>query len=141
MSLTVDRIKQQMLANAREITRLNTRIHETFANRDKSQQSQAEWKNACTEFHGSYGELAFPGGYDGAIERILLGEAAALEAALCFLECRPYFFRSGYMYKEILLKTKRAPLNEEQAERLKVVLQRQADWRARKQILNVRPDR
>ena len=25
-----------------------------------------------------------------------------VEAAICFLECRPYFFRSGYMFKDIL---------------------------------------
>jgi hypothetical protein len=136
MTSPSDHVKQQMLANAREITRLNTRIHETFASRNKSAQSRELWTAACAEFHCRYDELAFPGGYGGAIERILAGDSEAVEAALCFCECRPYFFRSGYMYKELLRKTKRAPMTESQAERFKVVLQCQAEWRARKQVAN-----
>jgi len=51
---------------------------------------------------------------------------------MCFLELRPYFFRSGYMYKELLRKIKRAPLSPDQERRLRLVLERQAAWRAQR---------
>lgn len=136
MSPTSHHVKQQMLANAKEILRLSARIHETFANRSKGAQSREAWSAACAEFHGRYDELAFPGGYDDAIKRILAGDSVAIDSALCFLECRPYFFRSGYMYKELLRKAKRATMNEIQTGRFRVILQRQAEWHARKQVAN-----
>ena len=112
-----------------EITRLNARIHETVRFRDASPRQRDEWKSACAEFHSRYDALAFPGGYAGAVDRILAGDPYSVEAALCFLEVRPYFFRSGYMFKELMRKVKRAPLSSEQAERLQGVVQRQALWR------------
>ena len=127
-----ERLKQLILGNGAEITRLYARIDETLGRRSSSPQGRDEWRTACAQFHERYGELAFPGGYDGAAARILGGDPMAMEAAICFLECRPYFFRSGYMYKELLRKAKRAPLSPEQSERLQVVIQRVAEWRARK---------
>ncbi|MFP5382346.1 MAG: hypothetical protein ACLGG4_08780, partial [Gammaproteobacteria bacterium] len=79
-----------------------------------------------------YDELSFPGGYSTAFERIFSGDVEAIETALCFLECRPYFFRSGYMWKEISRKLKRAPLSEQQAERLEIVMNKYNAWRASK---------
>ena len=55
------------------------------------------------------GTLAFSTASWRAIHRI--------EIALCFLEVRPYFFRSGYHWKTILQKCKRAPISGEQSER------------------------
>jgi hypothetical protein len=127
-----ERLKQVILENGAEITRLRTRIDETLGRRSSSPQGRDEWKTACAQFHERYSELAFPGGYDGAAARILAGNPTAMEAAVCFLECRPYFFRSGYMYKELLRKAKQAPLSPEQSERLQVVIQRVAEWRTGK---------
>jgi len=55
-------------------------------------------------FPGVPAPARFPLGYQGggASRRILYGDPEAMEAAICFLEVRPYFFRSGYMYKDIL---------------------------------------
>jgi hypothetical protein len=127
-----ERLKQVILENGAEITRLRTRIDETLGRRSSSPQGRDEWKTACAQFHERYSELALPGGYDGAAARILAGNPTAMEAAVCFLECRPYFFRSGYMYKELLRKAKQAPLSPEQSERLQVVIQRVAEWRTGK---------
>jgi hypothetical protein len=73
--------------------------------------------------------LAFPGGYEGALDRIVSGDPETMEAAICFLECRPYFFRSGYMFKDILRKCKRAPLSPEQTSRLQTIEGKLAEWR------------
>jgi hypothetical protein len=125
-----ERLKRLILENGAEITRLYARIDETLGRRSSSPRGRDEWKPACAQFHERYGELAFPGGYDGAATRILAGDPTAMEAAVCFLECRPYFLRSGYMYKELLRKAKQAPLSPEQSERLQVVVQRVSEWRA-----------
>ena len=100
--------------------------------RDKSEHKYKEWQRACEEFHSRYDSLAFPGGFEGAFERIIGGDNKAMEAALCFVECRPYFFRSGYMFKDILRKLKRAPLDVEQTMRLNQVLEAYARYQSSK---------
>ena len=125
-----DRLKQEILKNAAEIVRLHSRIHETFLDRAKNPAKRRQWKEACAEFHARYGHLAFPGGYRGALERISSGDPEAMEAAICFLECRPYFFRWGYMFKDILRRCRRAP--SEQAARLKRIEEKLLAWRESK---------
>ena len=130
--MDTDALKREILKNAREVTRLHRRVHETFEARGRNRASHDAWSAACAEFHSQYNKLAFPGGYEGAETRIVDGEPCSIEAALCFLELRPYFFRSGYMYKSLLRKMKRAVLTQEQLERLAVVLARAEEWRRRK---------
>lgn len=113
----------EILRNARRINELKSRIDVTVKFRGKSAEKRKEWEKACADFHRQYDALAFPGGYDGALQRILDGNPEAMEAAICFLEVRPYFFRSGYMFKDLLRKVKKAPLEEEQRERLGVVIE------------------
>lgn len=125
-----DRLKAHMMSNAQEIERLRARIDETVKVRDKGPKEKAAWEAACREFHARYNALAFPGGYADALDRVVSGDAAAIEAALCFLELRPRFFRSGYMYKDILRKTKRAQLSESQASRLAQVQEENEAYRA-----------
>lgn len=127
-----DEIKRRLLSNAAEISRLHGRIHETLRYRSVGPKQRGEWERACQEFHSRYDQLAFPGGYSSAFERMLVGDNKAIEAALCFLECRPYFFRSGYMWKEILRKIKRVPLSESQADRLRIIMKKHDEWRASK---------
>jgi hypothetical protein len=91
-------------------------------------------KKHVQSFHARYDGLAFPGGYQrgGALNRIAYGDPDAMEAAICFLEIRPYFFRSGYMFKDILRKCRRAPLSSDQAARLKTIEKGLLEWRERK---------
>ena len=76
--------------------------------------------------------LAFPGGEKNARDRIAAGDPEAIEFAICFLELRPYFFRSGYMFNAILRYANRAPLSAKQRARLTVVQDRRDEWRRRK---------
>ncbi len=130
--MTSDRIKSTMLANAKEITRLQTRVNETVSRRDAGERELKLWEEACFQFHARYDALAFPSGYGLALERIADNEKSALEEAICFLECRPYFFRSGYMYQQILRKIKHAKLSEAQAARLCLIVGKRAAWNASK---------
>src|SRR5215813_7968903 len=127
-----ERLKEKIRRNTEEIVRLHSRIHETLKRRGKSHEDRKEWENACAEFHSRYSGLAFPGGYAGALGRISAGDPETMEAAVCFLECRPYFFRSGYMFKDILRGCRKAPLSARQAARLEVIEEKLADWRRRK---------
>ncbi|HXN48718.1 MAG TPA: hypothetical protein VN893_18855 [Bryobacteraceae bacterium] len=119
-----------IIGNAAELNRLASRVHETFKRRDESEELRQEWSDACEEFHDRYGELWIPGGSDPHFyERVVAGDPAAVEAALCFLEARPYFFRSGYHWKKILQKCRRAPMSAEQAERFASLLEKYSEWR------------
>lgn len=114
---------EEITRNAEKIDQLKARIEETLKFRDKNEHKRKEWQTACAELHEQYDSLAFPGGLSGAFDRILEGDPEAMEAAICFLECRPFFFRSGYLFKDLLRKTNRAPLKRDQVERLKNVKQ------------------
>jgi hypothetical protein len=115
--------------NAVELQRLHKGIHETVKHRGESDEKRLEWQQACEEFHSRYDSLAFPGGATGAYERILAGDPATIDAALTFLEVRPFFFRSGYMWKNILQRCKRAPMSVEQAGRFAILLERYNGWK------------
>jgi len=98
-----------------------------------------EWSRACEEFHARYEELCIPGGWDsGFEERILAGDPATIEIALCFLEVRPYFFRSGYHWKTILQKCKRAPMSSEQSERFVSLLEKYTEWKKLRRLSSKR---
>ena len=138
----MDTVQLQALitTNAAEVARLHNRIHETFKHRDKTPDQKKRWELACAEFHARFDALAFPGGYSTARERIAAGDLEAIEAAVCFVELRPYFFRSGYMFKELLPKLKKANLSTDQTERLDRVLSAYAKWREERQG-SVRPNK
>lgn len=133
MKLTAsDRIKQTIIENAAEIVRLHTLTRQAFTQRNQSQEKWNEFYQAGSELSSRYNSLAFPRGLSGAYERIDSGDPDTVEEAICFLEVRPYFFRSGYMFKDILRKCKRAPLSPEQASRLETVKEKLAEWRRTK---------
>lgn len=125
-----DKLREQMIENAAEINRLHRRIHETYSVRSDGIDAHEEWSRACREFHERYSYLCMPGGWDsGFMDRLKAGEFHTVEAALCFLEVRPYFFRSGYIWKDLLRKCKRVPMNEEQASRFIALLERHSEWK------------
>lgn len=129
-----ERIRERIRENATEIVRLHSRAQETERHRQESPTKRLEWEKARAEFHGRYSQLAFPGGYVGALQRITAGDPNTMEAAICFLECRPYFFRSGYMFKDILRRCRRAPLSSKQAARLRTIEGKLSDWKRSKSL-------
>lgn len=123
-----------ILHNADKINQLKARIDEAVKSRNKNEYKKKEWQKACADFHEQYDSLAFPGGLEGAYKRIIEGDTLAMEAAICFLECRPFFFRSGYMFKDILRKIKSAPLNEDQKVRLQRVIEAYNEYKKTKNV-------
>jgi hypothetical protein len=131
-SIKSDRIKQTIIENTAEIVRLDTLRRKAFEQRNQSPEKWDEFYQAGTELSSRYNSLAFPRGLNGAYERIASGDPDTIEEAICFLEVRPYFLRSGYMFRDILRKCKRAPLSPEQVSRLDAVLEEVAEWRRSK---------
>jgi len=131
--MNTEDIKQLIVKNAEEIRRLHESVHEAATHRDKSSAHRERWQRTAREFRQRYDALAFPGGFDGAYVRILSGDSEAIEAALCFLEIRPYFFRSGYMYRALVAKVRHANLSKNQSERFNIFSERLAEWRQSRQ--------
>lgn len=111
--------------NTARIEMLHQRMHGLVADRERSPADRARWVAACEEFHASYDALAFPGGAGTARARLRAGENDAIEFALDFLEIRPRFFRSGYMYKDFMRVLRNCPLTAEQRQRYDVVRESQ----------------
>jgi hypothetical protein len=129
-------IRAQIVANAAELNRLRSRLFETALERDKHgygrDPAHAAWLEAGAEFLRRADALMFPGGYRAALEQFRAGDETVIEPALCFLEVRPYFHRSGYMYGVLMRRVRRAALSAGQRQRLDAVLARDAAWKARK---------
>jgi len=106
--------------NSAEIERLRRRIDETCRVRSRSRMDRDAWSQACVDFHGAFGELAFPGG-EPMWSSFIAGEHAGIEAAIVFLEADPYFFRSGYLKQQLWHRLKRFPLTGEQSLRVEAV--------------------
>jgi hypothetical protein len=126
--VNTETIKEMILKGAREVSRLHAALHETHRRRDESSQGRDAWTQASHEFSERYNDLAFPGGYAGALDRLLAGDALAMEAAICFLELRPHFYHSGFMFKDLLRKSRKAPLTTEQRLRLDAVEVAVVEW-------------
>lgn len=85
-------LRRKMILDSAECARLHAQIHSTFKEREESDEKRYRWTQACAEFHAQSDQLSFPGGYSTAAERIARADAEAIEAAIIFLEVRPYFF-------------------------------------------------
>jgi hypothetical protein len=126
-----EKLRAQMIENAAEINRLRQLNDDSVWNGPEPPDFGMSRSDVCTEFHRRYSQLCVPGGCDdGFIDRLKAGDYFTVEAALCFLEMRPYFFRSGYMWRDLLRKCKRVPMNEEQSSRFLALLERYSEWKA-----------
>ncbi|MFK3926109.1 hypothetical protein [Serratia liquefaciens] len=125
-----EQIREQIRLHADEINRLRAQTVAYCAPvRGRKRLSQDELREVWLTYDRCYDALAFPGGWEGATCRLLAGDPECMEAAICFLEVRPYFYHSGYMFNSLLRKAKRAPLDPEQLERLGRVLDKLAQWK------------
>ena len=85
-----ERLRAKIIENAAEINRLHRRIHETVKKRGESDELRQEWSQACEEFHAKHDKLCVPGGWDERfLDRIVAGDLATIEIALCFSKSAP----------------------------------------------------
>ena len=106
--------------NAQHIRDLHKKMHTAFHVKPHS----IEHKQACDKFHSSYDSLAFPGGYELGIKKLTNCDSSTIETALCFLEVKPYFFRSQYMRTKLTRLLKKVELTKAQQTRFNKILKR-----------------
>lgn len=107
----------QIKENTEEIMRLHNRINEIFRVKSKEE----ELKSACKEYHERFNELCYWNGiYDYRAE-IRAGSLDAIEYAICFIEIRPYFPNSGYIFKDLMRVLKSIDLNTDLKQRFERV--------------------
>ncbi|MFL4596757.1 hypothetical protein ACJ6WI_05720 [Stenotrophomonas maltophilia] len=117
-------------ANADEINRLRQVIRDTAGTRWRGPEQRALHAVACAEYQLRYDQLAFPGGYDQALKLLAEHDPGTLDVVLTFLEVRPYFFRSGYMWKTLLKRAQRVPMGAKQQARMQRILDAYGAYRA-----------
>ena len=107
----------QITRNAVLIKSLQEKVHLTFKNKNINDIEYHKWEMACKEFHDRYSELAFYNGDRNYRQLIRNGDNDAIEYYLNFIEVRPYFFRSGYIYKDLIRVFKNCKLSPTQKSR------------------------
>jgi hypothetical protein len=107
--------------DARLLNELRSRVHDAPSGGDPGRETQARHTAACAEFDARYDALAFPGGYEKGLGKLRENDPETIDAALAFLEVRPYFFRSQFIATKLRRMVKRATLNMRQKERLESV--------------------
>ncbi len=104
-----------------EIHRLHLAVHSTFASRHKGRRELEAWERACAAFHGYDNELLRL--WDPVVLHEIRGQSGAWRnAALCFLEVDPWFFRAGYLKEKLCHLLKQAQLTPREKQRIQGVL-------------------
>jgi hypothetical protein len=107
-------------------------MHSTLRGLAYGTSTVAEQKQAAEAFKAEYDALAFPGGFEAGVRRIMEGDCETIDYALAFLEVWPYFYQSGYMRKKIIRLLKRVNLTSQQSARFDRVIEFEQDKKERK---------
>lgn len=111
---------QTMHAHAARLRALHALIGETYAQHSASAAACKQWQDACTDFHGAYGDLFFPGG-ELAWEQFIDGSSPDVGCALAFLQADPWYHRSGYHKQVVWHRFKRTVLTRDDLQLLEEV--------------------
>jgi len=76
---------------------------------------------AARRFHAAY-DAVWPPGFFEALEGCKRGDPAGLNGVLEFVEVRPYFFRSGYVWQTALRSLRKPPRTSVQAHRMRQIV-------------------
>ena len=116
--MTNDSFARQINENAKQLRELHDRIGETY----RKQPHGSEHHAACAEFHNQYDKLAFPGGMQRALARLLEKDKSIIEPTIKYLQADPMYFYSGYAKVKMIRRLKHCPLTPSQRKRLAELL-------------------
>ncbi len=95
----------------------------------------AEARNeARREYGENYDDLAFPGGLRSGLNKIAAGDLKAIEAAIIYLELRPFFFRAQYQRDVFIRLLKRQKLPTKLKHRFEATLERIRAWHGHRRM-------
>lgn len=122
-------------SNAALLRKLHETMHETFRHCSEGPEALEAWQRACREFHDRWDELAFPGGLQSGLRRIKAGDKESIEAAIRYLELRPFYFRAQYTRNIFTRLLKQQALPARLQQRFDATRERLRAWRkARRSI-------
>lgn len=129
-------IYKLIFQNTKEINYLEDKRREesTFFHQKKITQTQGEILENYLAYADKHNRLVFEYedyiGEEGLYESLKNHDKYTIEYCLCFIEIRPYFYRSGYMYQRLIKKLNAVPMTEKQRERYLKVKENYAEFKA-----------
>ncbi|NVJ65570.1 MAG: hypothetical protein HWE16_03715 [Gammaproteobacteria bacterium] len=109
-----------ILSETKTLNEQHKNVHVTYKDRKNSRSAMEQWNRACEIWHSYRSEL------DHYLDRVFkdfkINDKEIKEFVITFLELNPWFFRSGYIKADLLIRIKRSYLTEEDKKRLRVVL-------------------
>ncbi len=123
-ALSVKPVAFDQLVMAERAEEARALCHEAYKlyERQKGRPDQeALWKETAALFHKAV-EEAYPPDFWNNFARLKQGNAAALDAAITFLEKDPWFFRSGYVKEDLLRFIPKCSLSMSDSQRLRAVV-------------------
>lgn len=111
-----------------ELQKLHSAVHDGFDRRETSKLARRDWELAAKRFR-EYGSEV-----DVLLKRCLVegiaGDSELRRFAFCFVECDPYYFRSGYAMEGLLQKIKKLSLSEVEKGLLRKLILKRIDSKA-----------
>ncbi|MEP5821226.1 hypothetical protein [Tateyamaria sp.] len=111
-----------------ECEKLHSMVRETFQRRNKSELAWRDWQLAAKRFREYRTDV------DQFLERCLVEGVENVSElrtfAFCFIECDPYYYRSGYAMEALLRKIKKLSLTDAEQALLKDLILKRIDNKA-----------
>ncbi|MDQ6885079.1 MAG: hypothetical protein M3077_12745 [Candidatus Dormibacteraeota bacterium] len=124
-----------LMRRAEYLERSSRMLHEIWRHREESSEARKWWSEAADEFHDAR-YIMYPHEFYQHLDRINVGDPAAIDEAITFLEVDPWCFHSGYVKRTILRRLRHVSLGEAERQRLSAVILRTLESRFRPEFRN-----
>ena len=115
-----------------EVNALHRSVHEAYCQRDRSPAGRARWEAATQAFH-EYRTLVSDL-LDDCLDHGIEGDAERRLFAFDFIDCDPFFFRSGYALEALLRRAKSLRLSNRKMDILRRFVLRRIDKGGRREF-------
>lgn len=120
-------MKQSAVNYPSAIKEAHENVDKTFKLREQDRTSWKIWLDACRRFRDLFTAAHLDSSFYPNEDALRIGEEAAVEVAIKYLELDPYYFRSGYSKERILRILKKLELSKKQQDRLRNVILSKVD--------------
>lgn len=118
-----------------EYNKLDLSLKEAFSRREKSDQAYRDWQLAAKRFREYSSEVDRM--VDACLTQDISDHSDLREFAFCFIQCDPYYHRSGYVMEKLLRKIKALSLSDLEKRLLRELLIRRIDTKARRNFRDI----
>ncbi|MEL6335519.1 MAG: hypothetical protein AAFQ88_02615 [Pseudomonadota bacterium] len=115
-----------------EVNALHRSVHEAYRQRDRSPAGRARWEAATQAFHEH--RTLVSDLLDDCLEHGIEGDAERRLFAFDFIDCDPFFFRSGYALETLLRRMKALSLTDDEIGILRRLVLRRIDRGGRREF-------